>query len=163
MNDIDGYYSKLLDDDEELRLFLDFKAVSKERPRTGKSGHVYTPQRTRAFEREVAKAAKDAGFRPFHCPVSVTITISDPIPKSYKGRKLLAAQHGYINPPVGDLDNKVKAITDALNGIAYIDDKQVNLLRSHRRYWHRHGIDIAIRRNGLSLLEVLEGPWQDND
>jgi crossover junction endodeoxyribonuclease RusA len=40
----------------------------------------------------------------------------------------------YVNAPIGDLDNIVKPIQDALKGIAYVDDRQVvDLVASMRR------------------------------
>jgi Holliday junction resolvase RusA-like endonuclease len=84
----------------------------------------------------------------------VTITIVEPIPKSYTGYKRKAAELNLISPPVGDLDNKIKAITDGLNGIAYIDDKQINCLAADRRYGTEHVIHVEIKRNGISMTEV---------
>ncbi len=143
---------KLRDDPMILRLLL--KAVSKERPRVGAAGHIYTPPKTQKFEKYIAEAAKTLMRAPYTCPVRVNIMLYEPVPKSYKGDKREAAELGLISPPVGDLDNKVKAITDGLNGIVYIDDKQINCLRAERAYGEEHSIFVQIERNGLSSGEL---------
>jgi Holliday junction resolvase RusA-like endonuclease len=84
------------------------------------------------------------------------VAIYDPIPKSYNALRKAAAELGLINPPVGDLDNKVKAITDGLNGVAYIDDKQINCIEATREYGDHHMIFVRVERNGLSLEELRE-------
>ena len=140
--------------DEPMEMSFQMKAVSKQRPRTGRSGHMYTPKETRAFEKMVAEKAATLLRTPYTCPVAVFITVYDPIPSSYKGVKRQAAEVNLISPPVGDLDNKVKAVTDALNGIAYVDDKQINFTRSERLYGENHAILVTVQRNGLSLVEV---------
>jgi crossover junction endodeoxyribonuclease RusA len=38
---------------------------------------------------------------------------------------VLRIAYFYVNEPIGDLDNIVKPVQDALKGIAYADDKQV--------------------------------------
>lgn len=149
-----GYYKKLLREDEPMQLELQTKAVSKERPRQGRSGHMYTPERTRSFEKMIKDVAKTLNRSPYTCPVKVRILVFDPVPKSYKGNKRAAAVLGLINPPVGDLDNKVKAITDGLNGIAYVDDKQINSIDAQRAFGDGHFIFVQIARNGLSVKEL---------
>lgn len=142
---------------EDTPMVLDINnvfAVSKERPRKGRSGHMYTPKRTQKFERLIADIAKTLNRQPYTCPVKVVVEVWEPIPVSYKGAKLMAARLGLISPPRGDLDNKVKAITDGLNGVAYVDDKQINCIRADRGYGASHKIHVVVSRNGLSNGEV---------
>jgi Holliday junction resolvase RusA-like endonuclease len=91
----------------------------KERPRLGKGGHVYTPARTAHFEESVRVYAMQAvarfGWR-FDAGARYALTLrvfqSD-------GRRI-------------DLDNVAKAISDALNGLAFADDSQVDRLVASR-------------------------------
>jgi len=47
---------------------------------------------------------------------------------------VLRVAYFYVSDPIGDLDNIVKPIQDALTGIAYADDRQVvDLVASMRR------------------------------
>jgi len=137
-----------------MELVILRKAVSKERPRFSGKGHAFTPNVTRKFEQMVREVAQTLNREPYRCPVAVSIHVYDPIPKSYKGIKRIAAVTGMINPPVGDLDNKVKAITDGLNGVAYLDDKQINRHYATRRYGDAYKITVQIERNGLSPWEL---------
>jgi crossover junction endodeoxyribonuclease RusA len=84
--------------------------VPKERPRWGK-GNTYTPRKTEDYERKVKMCALAAGIRPLAGEVSFTIWIYLPD----RRRR--------------DRDNIEKAVQDALNGVAWIDDSQV-------REWH---------------------------
>ena len=62
-----------------------------------------------------------------------------PVPKSYSLKKCEMAENGLIYPTKkSDADNIAKIICDALNGIAYHDDKQVVELLVSKRY-ARHG------------------------
>lgn len=147
-------YRALKRQDKPMELCLLLKAVSKERPRTGKGGHVYTPKRTQKFEKMVAEAGATLLRQPYTCPVKVWVEIREPIPKSFPKWKQEAARLRLISPQVGDLDNKIKAITDGLNGVCYIDDKQINHVGGIRVYGDNHEIYITIERSGLSIGEL---------
>lgn len=101
----------------------------KARPRfSQKSGTVYTPAKTVRYERLIRKAFLDARGEtiPAGCYVAITVDAYFRIPKSYTKGKRLACQHN-VNRPAKkpDIDNVLKAVMDALNGVAYEDDKQV--------------------------------------
>jgi len=85
--------------------------VPKARPRLGRRGRVYTPQKTVNFEARVQLYALRAGMRPATGPMYMQIDF-------------------YMeNRRTRDLDNLAKAVLDALNGTAYADDNQVKELR----------------------------------
>lgn len=87
------------------------KPQPKQRPRrNSKTGVWYTPSATRKYESLVAQCALAAGVRPFRGPVEMEVEIYWPD----KRRR--------------DLDNTIKSISDALNGIAYQDDSQISRL-----------------------------------
>lgn len=104
---------------------LDWTPRAKQRPRTTvRNGRAvtYTPKETRDAE---ANLARQWPFEPFEGDIDVRILMNDetvrlevspaPAPTS---RKLLR----------GDIDNYAKTILDALNGVAWIDDKQITRL-----------------------------------
>jgi crossover junction endodeoxyribonuclease RusA len=74
------------------------------------AGYAYTPKRTRVAEATVAAAAKAAGVYPTTYPVRLSATF-------YRGSARRC-----------DLDNLIKLVQDALNGIAYVDDQQIMTL-----------------------------------
>ena len=110
----------------------------KARPRfSQKSGTVYTPAKTIRYERLIRKAFLAAGGNtiPSDCYVGITVDAYFQIPKSYTKGKRLACQHN-INRPAKkpDIDNVLKVVLDALNKVAYEDDKQVIEVRCRKFY-----------------------------
>jgi len=86
----------------------------------------YTPVKSAKWKENVAIFAKKAmlGKRKLQGPLSVTIRFDMPIPNSWTIKKKNQA----INQPhtaKPDIDNLVKNALDALNGIAFDDDKIV--------------------------------------
>ena len=96
---------------------------AKGRPRMTKSGHTYTPPETRKAEEAIRAAwvAATMASAPHDGPLSVSIRMSnteveiqiEPA-EDYESRKLR-----------GDVDNYGKLILDALNGVAWVDDRQI--------------------------------------
>jgi Holliday junction resolvase RusA-like endonuclease len=99
----------------------------KGRPRVARSGHVYTPEATRNYEallRLVAQQAM-AGRPPLDGPVRVTITATFAVPASWPRKRREAALSGAVFPTVKpDFDNCAK-LCDGINGVVWLDDKQV--------------------------------------
>ena len=146
----DRLIAKLAQSDP-IVLRLKGKAVPKARPRMSAKGTVFTPARTKKFEDYVCSVASTVNAAPFTCPVKVTVRVDVAVPKSFNSAKRWLAINNYISPQVGDLDNKVKAITDAINGVLYIDDRQINELAAVQRYADNHGILVTVERNGCLL------------
>lgn len=124
-----------------LHIRINGEPRGKQRPRFTKQGRAYTPKETRQYEQEIREAAlKAAAIQQYtkpsaDCPVQVRITSHCTIPKSWSRKKREAAQQGKIRPTVKpDADNIGKLICDALNEIAYHDDKQVVELLVSKRY-----------------------------
>jgi len=106
----------------------------KGRPRFVRAtGIAFTPQKTRNMEAVVRSLAQDAmeGRAPFTGPVELDIAIRIVPPKSWSRKKREAAEYVIARP---DLDNCVKLIGDALNGIAWLDDSQIARLGVVRLY-----------------------------
>ena len=90
--------------------------------------HAYTDARTRGYEAQLRYAAQQAmaGEPPTAEAVEVEITAALAIPASWSKRKTAAALAGEIRPTVKpDWDNFAKALGDALNGVVWVDDKQI--------------------------------------
>lgn len=104
------------------------KPFGKQRPRHNtRTGTTYTPERTREVERKIAAAynAKYKGFRfPNGSYLSLAVIAYLPIPKSKSKAMREKMLNGTIRPTVKpDWDNVGKLVADALNKIAYDDDK----------------------------------------
>lgn len=101
--------------------------VPKGRPRFTRTGHAFTPARTRAYEKDLLEAAEAAmaGAAPFHGPLSVRVEARRGVPKSWPKKKRAQALSGLLMPLVTpDWDNYAKVI-DALNGVVWIDDAHI--------------------------------------
>lgn len=104
----------------------------KARPRVVNAGGVsraYTPKETVEYENLVRLMyqTKAEGKRlPDDAEIVMQITAYYQIPKSATKSKRQKMIEGKIRPKTKpDLDNLMKAVADALNGIAYRDDSQI--------------------------------------
>lgn len=134
-------------------LVFDMKAVAKERPRHRQGGVPYTPKRTRDFEKAIGTGTRKVMSAPLACPIEITIDIIEAMPKSMTQDERVLAEEALVFPTRGDLDNKVKAVTDGMNGAAYIDDAQIVTIIASRRYGKADKITVTLRQVGLSYQQ----------
>ena len=111
----------------------------KGRPRFNRhTGVTYTDSETRAYENKIITHYRQSvkGFRfPDDGYISVDVTVVYPIPKSATKASVAAIKEGKILPKKKpDIDNVIKAVLDALNGIAYKDDCQVVTVSGNKIY-----------------------------
>lgn len=128
--------------------------MAKQRPKVSmRNGyaHAYTPRDTLIYENKVAHAykevAKDFMFDRNDL-LNVYIVAYFPLTKGDYGKKglnksgrekmerLYCAKHK-------DLDNCIKIILDGLNGIAYLDDKQVVMI-SAQKVWTQEEPKVVV-------------------
>ncbi|WP_028547225.1 RusA family crossover junction endodeoxyribonuclease [Paenibacillus taiwanensis] len=76
-------------------------------------------------------------------PIAVKVTFHMLIPESWthKRRHALVGQHCAKKP---DIDNLIKGVFDAANGILWKDDNQVVMVESQKRYALIPGIEIEV-------------------
>lgn len=80
-------------------------------------------------------AAQVHAGAPLAGPLSVQLAVAVAIPASWSKRKRADAIAGAIWPTgKPDLDNQLKLVGDALNGIVWADDKQIVRAEVTRRY-----------------------------
>lgn len=110
----------------------------KERPRAAKIRDrtiIYTPKKTRDYEREIARAYQMECSSMFSGAVAIEIYAYYEIPKSASRKRVLDMVSDRERPTKKpDGDNIAKAVCDALNGIAYKDDSQVVDLTVRKYY-----------------------------
>lgn len=126
-----------------VKIIIPGEPTAKGRPRIGRAwgrAIAFTPQKTRTREGIIAALAMEAmkGSAPFDGPVQLTLTAFFSVPASWSKAKRAAALSGAILPAKRpDLDNIVKAATDALNGIVYLDDAQICAVMISKLYAER--------------------------
>lgn len=110
----------------------------KERPRAAKLRDrtiVYTPKKTKDYEREIATAYRTQCRGMFSGAVAIEIHAYYEIPKSASRKRVLDMVSDRERPTKKpDGDNIAKAVCDALNGVAYKDDSQVVDLTVRKYY-----------------------------
>jgi len=129
--------------------------VGKGRPRIGKVGahaRMFTPAKTASYEGMVALAAHRAmsGAALIEGPCTVRMRIECQIPASWSAKKQRSAAAGEIFPTTKpDVDNVVKAIFDAINGVVWKDDVQVVDLALTKRYSLAPGVLVTVEPIGV--------------
>lgn len=118
----------------------------KERPRFTKNGVAYTPSKTKDYEKLVAWAYEcEAHGAKFTGPIRADIAAVYAVPKSWNKKKQAEAVDNQLLPMVKpDLDNVVKAVLDACNGVAYRDDAAVTDLTICKRYGTRPCVVVRL-------------------
>jgi len=100
--------------------------VAKARPRVSMRhgrAFAYTPKKSADYERLIAEQCPKA---PKDGPLALNLQFGIPIPASWSKRKKADALSGVIRPTSRpDIDNYIKAVMDAVNGLAYHDDAQI--------------------------------------
>ena len=118
-----------------MKFIIPGTPVAKGRPRLGKFG-TYTPKKTVQYENLVQLAyMEQVNMPPTDKALDMEIKLYFPIPKSYTKKKkedISAGKLKFTKKP--DLDNCMKTICDALNGIAYIDDSQIYQVAIYKAY-----------------------------
>lgn len=114
------------------------KPFGKQRPRFTKRGTTYTPNETALREKSIAAQYQFAyGFTKFPPDAALGIDIKAymPIPKRTPKSKLPDYISGKVRPTVKpDWDNIGKLVCDALNGVAYDDDRKICEARVQKFY-----------------------------
>lgn len=124
------------------------RAVPKARPRVTKSGHTYTPKTTKEYEARVQEAYRKRygmDMFPDKTPLAMLVEFSYTPPKSWSKVKREKAIRREVFPTSRpDVDNLLKSIEDALNGVAYRDDSQIVALTSRKVYGKEDKAKIMI-------------------
>lgn len=124
----------------------------KGRPRMGRAGgytSIYTPKETRAYEERI-RAAYLSQFSTFRFPKDAVLDLQVlaycGIAKSTSNKKrLLMLSHVLRPSKKPDGDNILKAVADALNEVAYDDDKQLVDMQIHKFFAEEPRIEIRLQ------------------
>lgn len=95
------------------------RPVPKGRPRLGRRGRVFTPEKTLIAEGNIRMAWNGPKYE---VPVSIDIIFN----KDETTVTVAPMMETIPSKMRGDLDNYIKTLMDGLNGAAWLDDKQVH-------------------------------------
>ena len=140
-----------------IKIIIDGEPVGKGRPRFNENGKPYTPAKTRKYEQYIKmcyRVQNGQNRTPEGCAVAVTIRACFGVPKktSKKKREFMLKKFYPLRPKKKpDVDNIAKVILDALNGLAWEDDKQITGLLITKEYSETPRVIVEI-------TEVQEAP-----
>lgn len=123
--------------ESDLEFFFPIEPQPKLRARLSKYG-VYTPAKTVKYENEIKRMIKDRyKGPPLEGPLDVWCDFFMKKPKSSKN-----------NLPVvkPDLDNLIKAVTDAANKLVWKDDSQIVSMSAKKVYSDKPGVRLLVIR-----------------
>lgn len=127
-------------EDVKMKFIIPGEAVPAGRPRVTRTGHVYKPAKSRAYETNAAAYVRaiyrEHGGKPVGGAVMLTVDEYRQIPRSWSRGKQDEAEKGLIRPTGRpDIDNVIKAAMDILTkaGI-WKDDAQVVSLYASKHY-----------------------------
>jgi Holliday junction resolvase RusA-like endonuclease len=134
----------------EIKLTIPGKPLGKQRPRVTQTGVTYTPEKTVNYETLVKQLyIQKYCQQQLEGPIKATITAYMYIPKSASKKRKAGMLTNEIRPcKTPDWDNIGKIITDALNGLAYKDDKQIVDARVIKLYGDKPRVEVVLEEIG---------------
>ena len=132
-----------------ITFHVEMVPAGKQRPRfNGKTHHTYTPKKTVDAEKQIRAAYLKAsgGYRyPDNTPLSMTVIAYYPVPTSAsKKQRALMLGRDIFPAKKPDWDNIGKLVADAINGVAYDDDKSIVKGTVVKRYAIHGGITVIL-------------------
>jgi len=114
---------------EEITLKIEGTPIAQPRHRRAQSGHFYIPAAHPIHKwKELIRLISQSEVKePTDGYVSLSLEFILPRPKSIPDSQLYSKRKP-------DLDNLIKAVLDALNGVVYEDDRQVYHIEAHKIY-----------------------------
>lgn len=117
----------------------------------------YTPENDLLYENLIKtmyiRAARGTKFEK-DVPVSLRIVARFEPPKSTSKKKtqqMLSGEIQVMKKP--DIDNIVKVIADALNGVAYRDDTQIVFVAAKKAYSAEEGLDVIVEEYNPGMCQ----------
>ena len=125
----------------------------KERPRVA-NGHAYTPPKTREYEEALRLAWLQERHGFYTGNVKMRVIAYYKIPKSASKAEKCRMANGEISPTrKPDCDNVLKIVSDALQGLAYPDDKQIHAMMIEKKYSYVPRVEVWLTDEGLNKIE----------
>ena len=123
-----------------INIWYPVKPKAAPRPRVTKFGTYNNTDYTQ-WKNGLSMLAKSRFKKPLEENIYLKIDFFFEIPKSWSKTKKDNAGWHNLKP---DIDNLIKSIMDAFNGIVYKDDGQVVLIQARKQYATCNGVKIEI-------------------
>lgn len=133
-------------------------------PRGSQRAVTVVSDEAKAYKREVAWLAQAAGLRLIAGPVDMEIDLYPARPQDWAKRARKApSSWWYEGLRRLDLGNCEKVLSDALQGIAYVDDAQIVRQRKELMEPDEHGARVVVVVRSLAVAEIPQGGLFDGD
>ena len=129
---------------------VDGDPVPKGRPRFARRGQfvqTYTDAKTIDYETHVAMKARQAigASEPLQGALTVFLYLRYGVPTSYSKKRKEACLRGVEYPKKQDIDNVYKSITDAMQGIVFLNDSQIVEAHIKKVYSEEAGANVMVQ------------------
>jgi len=124
-----------------INIFIDIQPLPAPRPRFTRFRATYNPQKYTDYKEQIAFLAKEKVKTPFVNEVALHLDFFFKYPKCWGAKKKQSISWHTTKP---DLDNLIKSILDALNKVAFLDDKQVVSIQARKQYAASSGVKIEL-------------------
>lgn len=109
----------------------------------------YTPAKTKKYEKTIKDAyLKISGYKSLKSLKITVYAYAEPPKSKTKKFKESAFSHLFDPTTKPDIDNILKCVLDALNDVAYQDDKQVTEIVARKLYGHVSRVVVRIDEIG---------------
>jgi len=129
-----------------MRIYFDIDPCPASRPRVSRWS-TYYPKKYTQFKEEMKALTSEMDTTPSEKLISVDIEFNVKIPKSWTKKKKQEKNRKYCDNGC-DIDNYLKAILDSLNGVLFVDDRQVVEVYARKRYSDKPNIIFAMTEIG---------------
>tara|TARA_R100000093_G_scaffold892_2_gene2431 strand:- start:88 stop:513 length:426 start_codon:yes stop_codon:yes gene_type:complete len=121
---------------------FDINPVPASRPRVSRWS-TYYPKKYTQFKKDMEALTGELDTTPCENLVCVSLRFKVQIPKSWSKKKRLERENTFCDNS-SDIDNYIKAILDALNGVYFKDDKQVVEVFASKKYSNTPSISFKM-------------------
>lgn len=135
-----------MSDPDKLVLTVPGEPQGKQRPRWSKVG-TYTPKKSLNYETYIKElfATKYPDFMPLESDLIMKLEIWLLIPGSASKKKKELMEKAIIRPAKRpDIDNVIKTVFDALEGLAFRNDSQIVTVIASKFYSHTPRLDVKL-------------------
>ena len=129
-----------------MRITFDIDPIPASRPRVSRWS-TYYPKKYTQFKEDMKALTSEMDTTPSEKLISVDIEFNVKIPKSWTKKKKQEKNRKYCDNGC-DIDNYLKAILDSLNGVLFVDDRQVVEVYARKRYSDKPNIIFAMTEIG---------------